>query len=194
MSIQSLDRRQVLLLLGGLFAGACSQRGLLADTGIQPGADDLTLTIHTEINRMRANERLRRLDWDPRLAAVALAHSRDMASRNFFEHVTPEGLTHVDRYRAAGYQCRVPIQPGTFATGAENLFLGQRWSGTRTWQDGRTERLGERNDASVAEQVVTGWMNSPGHRRNLLMPYWSRQGVGVVELGDGRIYVTENFC
>jgi len=33
--------------------------------------------------------------------------------------------------------------------------------------------------AFVAEQAITGWMNSPGHRANILEPNWNSMVVGV---------------
>ena len=44
------------------------------------------------------------LVWDPAAAAVALAHSEDMATRGFFSHVNPEGASPFDRMSAAGIQ------------------------------------------------------------------------------------------
>ena len=40
-------------------------------------------------------------------------------------------------------------------------------------------------------------MNSPGHRENLLEPYWSEEGIGIAatETSDGtKVYATQNFC
>jgi len=56
------------------------------------------------------------LRWNDKLAAVASAHSADMAVRNYFSHTTPEGLSPSDRGQAAGYG------PGV----GENIAAGQR--------------------------------------------------------------------
>jgi uncharacterized protein YkwD len=39
-------------------------------------------------------------------------------------------------------------------------------------------------------------MSSPGHRENILTPYWRDEGIGIeVESSPGnKIYITQNFC
>jgi uncharacterized protein YkwD len=54
-------------------------------------------------NQVRASYGLPAFRRDTRLDAAALLHSQDMATRNFFAHVTPEGLTPSDRAAAQGY-------------------------------------------------------------------------------------------
>jgi len=44
-----------------------------------------------------------------------------------------------------------------------------------------------------AAEVVRGWMDSPGHRRNILNPDFGRLGIGVTMDDDGRIYWTQLF-
>lgn len=46
------------------------------------------------------------LVWDEQLAQAALAHSSDMARRNYFDHFTPEGTTPGERAQRAGYRWR----------------------------------------------------------------------------------------
>jgi uncharacterized protein YkwD len=41
---------------------------------------------------------------DAALTTAARAHAKDMAERDYFDHVTPEGLDPFDRMREAGYQ------------------------------------------------------------------------------------------
>jgi uncharacterized protein YkwD len=51
------------------------------------------------------------------LAAVALDHSRDMATSRYFEHASPDGRTPFDRMRKAGY---------AYGNAAENIAAGQQ--------------------------------------------------------------------
>ena len=44
-----------------------------------------------------------------------------------------------------------------------------------------------------AAEVVQGWMDSPGHRRNILNPDFGRLGVGVTMNSEGRIYWSQLF-
>jgi uncharacterized protein YkwD len=57
------------------------------------------------------------LERDPRLDAIARLHSSDMATSDYFAHVSPSTGSVADRLVAAGYQA-------TFA--AENIALGSR--------------------------------------------------------------------
>ncbi|WP_339061619.1 SafA/ExsA family spore coat assembly protein [Tepidibacillus marianensis] len=58
-----------------------------------------------------------------------------------------------------------------FSYAGENIAMGQ----TSAWQ------------------VMQGWMNSPGHRQNILSPNYTEIGVGYVEGGSGRYYWTQMF-
>jgi uncharacterized protein YkwD len=42
-------------------------------------------------------------------------------------------------------------------------------------------------------EVMTAWMNSPGHRANILNPKYSEIGVGVVMSSNGQPYYTQHF-
>jgi uncharacterized protein YkwD len=43
------------------------------------------------------------------------------------------------------------------------------------------------------EDAITGWLNSPGHRENLLHSGWREIGLGYYVGGGGRGYVTQDF-
>jgi len=58
----------------------------------------------------------RALHWNDKLAAAALAHSRDMAERNYFAHIDKDGDTPADRVSRHEYRWR--------RTG-ENIAAGQ---------------------------------------------------------------------
>ena len=47
-----------------------------------------------------------RLAWNDTLFSAAARHSHDMALRNYFDHVTPEGLRISQRATAEGYPWR----------------------------------------------------------------------------------------
>jgi uncharacterized protein YkwD len=64
---------------------------------------DLEQKIHDGINLQRQNQGLSPLIYDSKIADVARAHSLDMATRNYFEHDTPEGVTPAQRGTDAGY-------------------------------------------------------------------------------------------
>ena len=44
------------------------------------------------------------------------------------------------------------------------------------------------------QEVVEAWMNSPGHRANILNPLFGHLGVGVAKDRDGVLYWSQNFA
>ena len=46
----------------------------------------------------------------------------------------------------------------------------------------------------IAETTVQGEMKSPGHKKNILTPYFKAEGIGVVIAPDDKVYITQNFC
>ena len=150
-----------------------------------------TLT-HALINEERVNNGLPTLEYDDNLERIALSHSRDMSEKGYFAHKSLNGDSFSARYAKAGYNCarRVGV---VIHKGAENIHQG--------WQFGRTTVRGDRiisrdwlSDQRLAEIAVNGWMNSPGHRANILHPLWQREGIGVAAATDGKLLFTQNFC
>ncbi|MDT7538937.1 MAG: hypothetical protein QOI82_2522 [Actinomycetota bacterium] len=45
----------------------------------------------------------------------------------------------------------------------------------------------------TADQMMSMWMNSPGHRANILNPAFTRIGVGAVRTTSGRWWATQDF-
>ena len=87
--------------------------------------------IHTLINVQRTQNGLIALFSDPQLNLIARAHSQDMATRNYFEHVTPEGADPTERGLSAGYHCHKDLPNGYYADGlAENIFKNNLKIGT----------------------------------------------------------------
>jgi uncharacterized protein YkwD len=59
----------------------------------------------------------------------------------------------------------------TYRAAGENIAYGQR----------------------TPQEVVTGWMNSPGHRANIMNPSFGKVGIGVYKDSNGTIYWTQLF-
>ena len=74
------------------------------------------------------------------------------------------------------------------ASVSENIW---RTQGTRggAWKS----RFLWRSDWRLGQAAVISWMNSPGHRKNLLDPNWYQIGVGVARSRRGRLYLVQNF-
>jgi len=160
---------------------------------LQPKIDpmDLAARIHALVNEERAKQKLPALAWNDRLATIAGKHSGDMAERHYVAHDSPEGRRFTDRYRAGGFECGIRVG-NTIYTGAENIALNHLYNSV-TIVNGR--RIYHWNSAdTIARRAVTNWMNSPGHRRNILTPQWKNEGIGVTIAPDNKVYVTQNFC
>jgi uncharacterized protein YkwD len=125
--------------------------------GAAPGSariERTRATILCLLNEERARHGLRPLERNAILEAASQRHSEDMARRHFFAHRTPDGMTPGERISAAGYpvcDCYV----------GENLY----------WGAGRN---------APPAKAMEGWMDSPGHRKNVLSPEFTEVGVGVV--------------
>lgn len=151
-------------------------------------AQRLAARLHTEVGIARAAHGLPPLQWDAALAAVAAAHSADMARRRYFAHASPDGDSFRERYATANYECRIAIGERLYL-GAENLARRRR-----TVRGGRDEVAASWPDtARLAREIVADWMASGGHRRNLLAPQWRREGIGV-HATRTELLVTQNFC
>ena len=112
--------------------------------------------------------------------------------RGFFDHINAQGEDATARGKHAGFECRKAIDKSSFRVGlGENLSEVPRASrvvtiGDRTTYDWNT---GER----AAQLAVDGWMNSRGHRENILGRAYSESGIGVA-LSSSDIYITQLFC
>ena len=108
------------------------------------------------INQRRASRGLRRLRLDRRLSKAAVWHTHDMVHRHYFAHISLNGNDIVARLRKSRY-----IKPGFGWMVGENLAWGSGTSGT-------------------PREIVTAWMNSPAHRRNMLNRRYREIGIGVL--------------
>lgn len=192
-----MPRRQPLAIL--LIAAVLLDTGVPAHTGDaleqkpQPtvSATDVAQRIHKLVNAERKKHGLPALAWDTNLAAIAAKHSRDMARRNYLGHDSPEGHDFGHRYRQGGYTCQVRVGQ-IIHTGAENLALSRLYDSVTT-RNGVVYYDWNLPEA-IARKTVDGWMNSTGHRKNILAPHWRHQGIGIEISPDNRVIVTQNFC
>lgn len=99
------------------------------------------------VNEAREEVGCEPVTLDTRLSRAAASHSEDMADRDYFSHLSPDGTSFVERVLKSGYP----------APAAENIAMGQR----------------------SAERVMRGWMESEGHRENILNCSLTTMGIGV---------------
>lgn len=158
-----------------------------------PDVSTLEQMIHEGINEQRSQNGLPPLTFDERLAGIARAHSQDMINRNFFAHVNPDGKDPTARGADVGYSC-YKNYGSYYTTGiAENIF--QDWTyGTIWYTNGIETNRDWKTPSDIEFDVVNGWMNSPGHRQNILTSTYNKEGIGVAVGSDGKVEVTEDFC
>jgi uncharacterized protein YkwD len=168
------------------------QRGLPRSARPAIEVSRLEQRIHILINRERKARGLSALGLDDALVRIARGHSRDMAQRRYFAHESPDGHDFSYRYRNAGYACAISVDDTVVYLGAENIALNNRAASVTTVNG--TSYYNWNSEETIALTTVKGWMDSTGHRRNILTPYWKREGIGVYIAPDDRIYITQNFC
>jgi uncharacterized protein YkwD len=122
------------------------------------------------VNKARAAHSLKPLVLSEPLNAAAQAHAADMLPHHYFDHTSSQGGTLGDRLKVAGFS--------TWRSYAENIAMCRGCAGV----------LSRR---TVAEQQQ-GWMNSPGHRANILTPDLDRFGFGLAAAG-GALYAVQTF-
>ncbi|MHC3439583.1 CAP domain-containing protein [Natrialbaceae archaeon A-gly3] len=147
--------------------------------------------VHEAVNEERTDRGLEALAFDDELREIARAHSEDMAERGYFAHDDPEGNSFADRYEEHGYECRAYTDDGYYYTGGENIAYTYFDQPVRTSSGEIVEHTTERE---LANGIVDQWMNSDGHRENILAEYWNNEGIGIAVTDDNRVYATQNFC
>ncbi|OCQ98872.1 hypothetical protein BCD64_22765 [Nostoc sp. MBR 210] len=125
---------------------------------------DMEAAVRQGINKVRQENRLPPLQNNDKLTQVARNYSRQMAQQKFFSHTGADGSTLKDRISAG----RI-----SYLMVGENLF-------TCT------------NVPQPVPAAIKGWMNSPGHRANILRPVFQETGVGIWRVGN-TYYMTQLF-
>jgi uncharacterized protein YkwD len=152
------------------FAGAWPQPA--ATVPLPASATDARLaeieaSLVAQTNAVRAEAGLSPVQADEDLTRLARLRSQDMIERDYFSHHDPDtGDALLSAY------CIVPL--GTTACG-ENLAASTL-------------------AADVEANVVGRWMDSEGHRENILRPGWRRVGIGIAAGGRWGYVVTQLFA
>ncbi|BAC08963.1 CAP domain-containing protein [Thermosynechococcus vestitus] len=124
------------------------------------------------VNRDRQLNGLPPLVADEVLSEAAQRHAEDMLKRQYFSHINLEGQSPMDRFIALGGRGGV----------GENIM---QQKGT----------LGLVLNYQLIERCQKGWMDSEGHRQNILRPEFTRFGFGIA-LNSARreVYAVQMFA
>lgn len=145
-------------------AQACTDVNVEPDVlGAKRAAEVATCLVNVE----RTKRGLPKLKANKKLEKAATKYARLMVSRQFFDHVSPGGSTPVKRIKATGYM-----------------------SGALGWSVGENLAWGT-GDLATPKNIVRSWMNSPGHRANILRRGFRELGMGVAEGAPVDLYDDE---
>lgn len=123
--------------------------------------------IFEKINEERRKIGIQEYSNNPTMAKYAKEKSKDMGDNGYFDHKDLSGNLITVKMREEGI---------TYTAWAENI----------AW------RTAEENAEVVAEEFVKSWMNSTGHKENILSTKYISTGIGVYKNGS-KIYATEEF-
>ena len=112
-------------------------------------------------NRERAKAGVGTLTLNAGLTEVARERARDMARNNYFAHVSPTG---------------------------EDAFSTLKTHGITYWSAGANIAMNTYSNAEAVETAMTGFMESPAHKENLLDADYELIGVGVAIDGDKKYF------
>jgi uncharacterized protein YkwD len=155
----------------GVGAGAAC-----ANAEVAPGAATIAAVSEATLcllNGERADQGLAPLAANDKLATAASAYAQDLVAGSYFSHTGRDGSDVLERIKRTGYV-----------------------RDDRAWRIGENLAWGTGSLATPAS-IVRAWMNSPGHRANILNAHYREIGIGVVAGnparpdGAGGTYATE---
>lgn len=132
-----------------------------------PSETGLTaLGILSIVNKERTDRGLTPLQLNSTLRVIAEVKTADMIALQYFAHVAPDGTDIGILANRYHYE---------YLRVGENLAMG---------------------DFTSDADVMAGWMNSPGHRANILNPEYTEIGIAALQgMHDGRLmwYAVQEF-
>jgi len=122
----------------------------------EPERKEECKSTFNKLNQIRTENGKRQINWDDKSYSLAVARSKDMYERNYFDHVTPEGQC-VDDFKAQ-YGFR------------SSEFLAENAGGMSYYSKGDV--------AGNCDEALNGWLESRGHRYNLLYDTHTSGAIG----------------
>ena len=123
--------------------------------------------IFNKVNEERTKAGVAPLTYNTTMEKYARIKSQDMGDNNYFSHEDLRGNLITTQMKNDGV---------TYRAWGENIaYIG-----------------GVSDPSALAEKFMTNWMNSSGHRANILSSNFSSIGVGVYKIGN-KVYATQEF-
>jgi uncharacterized protein YkwD len=144
--------------------------------------------VHDVVNQKRNVSGIDPLKWNERVAEVARNHSKTMADTGEFNHTVIPGFNLANRLRNGSVY--------NWNVSGENILKINivRQTITRYVEDIPVEE--EKvyyTKFEMVNEAVNGWMNSSGHRKNILTEEFNEAGVGIYLDPEGNYFMTQNF-
>lgn len=121
------------------------------------------------VNIERQKAGIQPLIWDETLRASARYKANEMLQYNYFDHTSPYTGSPWDVAKKLGY---------SYVSFGENIYSSEGYA-----------------EADItAESIVASWMNSPGHKANILNVKFGKMGAGAVYSPDNEtFYISQMF-
>lgn len=156
--------------------------------------------IFKGINDERRRAGLRAFDPSQALTNASFEHSTDMASRDYFAHEKKRGLLGGKE----GLRERLARNGANAPRVAENIAMLPAVKQKVTYYppdapwgtEMRGIRVTMNTYPELAAMAVSQWMQSEGHRTNILNPAFTAMGIGCAlgtHNGSQYVYVTQDF-
>ncbi|WP_418223199.1 CAP domain-containing protein [Clostridium isatidis] len=128
---------------------------------------EIEQAIFARVNQERAAAGLPALSYNNTMEHYARIKSQDMGDRGYFNHTNPEGQLITAQMQADGVSYRA-------------------------WGENIAYISGMSGNSQLATKFMDNWMNSSGHRANILSTNFTSIGVGVYKIGN-TYYATQEF-
>jgi uncharacterized protein YkwD len=138
---------------------AKATRGARSSDRSNTGLSALESSLLARVNSVRRQHGLPGLTLSNGLTTAAAYHSKQMVQHGFFQHESRGG--------------------GAFWKRIERFYAS---SGFHSWEVG--ENLAYGSPGLSAGETVRMWLNSPGHRENLLSKGWREIGLGAIHVAS----------
>ena len=126
--------------------------------------------VFKQVNQIRVQNNLPPLQWMGSLSDAGRYHAADMAQDGYFDHDLYD-LVGGKLQMVCAWSARIKGFYGSYRSLAENIAAGY----------------------ATPADVMNGWMNSAGHKANILNPNVQQLGVGYFEGGSYGRYWVEDF-
>jgi len=147
------------------------------------------LFIKTNEERELRNRAL--LTYNDMLESIAQGHADDMAKRDYFDHLSPEGKSPHDRAVEQGYPYERIREDGTAIYGiGENIVRFP--TGNAVYVSGFAF-IDPADPIQLANVAITSFLRSASHKETLLSDIYHEIGIAATMAQDGYYYLAQNF-